>query len=124
MQSKLTLFLLALLLAMACTISNQAQVMVPALAPTAAPATVIPPTLQAVIVRVTPEPTLFLRTFTVMAETLWIRDSNDDRVGYFSQGQAIACSLLKSGWCMLERGRRVWSGCLDPNPMDLGCEQR
>jgi hypothetical protein len=88
--------------------------------PTQAPT----PTATVVDVEVEPEPTPKLRTYTVTAYRLWVRDMDMERVGYLRHGEPVECVPTDSGWCMMEGGWRVWEGCLEPNPNELGCEAR
>jgi len=71
-----------------------------------------------------PSPTPAARDYTVSAYRLWVRDMDMMRVEYLSQGDPVTCMPTDSGWCIMEQGRRVWAGCLDPNPKQLGCEAR
>ena len=97
-----------------------------------APATVVdvevaPTPTPEIVIRsdlLTPVPTREIQTYTVTAYRLWIRDGDGDSDGYLENGDLVICKLSESGWCMLDRGRRVWGGCLDPNPMELGCEEK
>jgi hypothetical protein len=82
------------------------------------------PTSTVVDVEVEPEPTPEIRAYTVTAYRLWVRDRDMERVGYLRQGDPVECMPTDSGWCMMEGGRRVWAGCLEPNPKELGCEAR
>jgi len=69
-------------------------------------------------------PTLEIHTYTVIANKLYIRDRDGEVAGYLDQGEMVTCMPADSGWCILDHGQRVWSGCLAPNPKDLGCEAR
>jgi len=64
------------------------------------------------------------KTFIVSATWLWIRNANDDKKGFLHYGDIVECIPSKSGWCMIGQGLRVWSGCLEPNPDNLGCEAK
>jgi len=65
-----------------------------------------------------------LGTFTIIAARVYLRDHDNEVVGYKSLGDNVSCHVMDSGWCMLDNGTKIWSGCLDPNPLDLGCEAR
>jgi len=69
-----------------------------------------------------------LGTFTIIADLVYIRDREGEVTTrekyYFKGGEIVSCYLTDSGWCMLDNGTKVWSGCLSPNPLDLGCEAR
>lgn len=98
----------------------------------AAPAAVVdveaePTSSPEIVIRddmLTPIPTRAIQTYTVTAYRLWIRDRDGYAAGYLENGDLVICKPSESGWCMLDRGRRVWAGCLDPNPEKLGCEAR
>lgn len=62
-----------------------------------------------------------LATYTATG-TVYIRGGNDG--AYLEPGHTVQCQPQDNGWCNLDNGTRVWQGCLDPNPMGLGCRKR
>lgn len=65
-----------------------------------------------------------LPEYIVAATTLNVRNFDGDVVAYFHEGDVVACTPVESGWCLMESGIKVWSGCLDPNVYDFGCANR
>lgn len=62
--------------------------------------------------------------YTVVASKLYVRDNALDVVSHLDYGDVVSCHLLPSGWCLIYRDQMVWSGCLNPNPMQLECKAR
>ena len=116
-RAGLTLSVL-ILAGLACTI--QVQTPEPARAPE-------PTITQAIPTRastITPLPTQAGQTFTVTATTLYIRDRAGEVAGYLHHGDLVTCVPTDSGWCLIDRGLKVWAGCLEPNPRELKCEAK
>jgi len=99
------LFILLALSSLACVVPTTLSIV-----PTGTPVPTALPTG-------TPVPT----TYTAIG-TVYIRSANKV-VGYFEPGESVSCVLV-GNWCELEDGAQVWAGCLDPNPLELGCEKR
>lgn len=62
--------------------------------------------------------------YSVSAFVLYVRDRDGQVAGYLHHGDPVFCMPVESGWCMMEHGQKVWAGCLDPNPLELGCEAK
>jgi hypothetical protein len=109
------LALFTILLSLACVFPASLPPSPPAIPANIDTAVPIPTNTQAPVVEV--------KTFTVSVSLLYVRDRDGEVVGYLHQGDLVSCSPTLSGWCMLDRGYRVWVGCLS-EPHGFGCEKK
>jgi hypothetical protein len=107
------LVLLLALVSLAC-VAPATQAITPMATATATPEVIITPTV--------------IHTFTALG-TVYIRDGSgvvlDCRVERcaLAAGDEIQCNP-DGDWCWLDADRRVWAGCVTPNPQKLGCKPR
>jgi len=111
------------LLCFACISGFSAAIaLTPTALPTTLPTKAVTQTISPTVVPTENVP--ILGSFTVMAAKVYIRDRDDNIIGYLSNNDTVFCHPSKSGWCIMTNHTRIWGGCLSPNPQELGCEAK
>lgn len=86
---------------------------------------IVTPTIQPIIETEAPAtltPTAEMATYTVQAETVYVRNGVGNTVGTLHKGDIVQCEI-KGNVCIMANGNTVFAGCLDADT-GLGCESR